>query len=95
MHAVVRNISLALRVVHSEIVRGPGCLSPAEFYIEAAMNQDAKTARGGKFHHMYMNIEFPTSSIQIGEENTDIEPTRAAFIQANGLVGVGVAGRRG
>jgi hypothetical protein len=58
------------------------------------MNLDAKTARGGKFHHMYMNIDFP-SSIQIGEENTDIEPTRAAFIQANGFVGVGVAGRRG
>jgi hypothetical protein len=37
--------------------------------------------RDGKFHHMYMNMG-NRSSIQMGEEDTDIEPTRAAFITA-------------
>jgi hypothetical protein len=37
--------------------------------------------RDGKFHHMHMNIDF-RSSIQMGEEDTDIEPTRAVFIKA-------------
>jgi len=37
--------------------------------------------RDGKFHHMHMNIDFH-SSIQIGEEDTDIEPIRATFIKA-------------
>jgi hypothetical protein len=37
--------------------------------------------RDGKFHHMHMNIDH-RSSILMGEEDTDIEPTRAAFIKA-------------
>ena len=37
--------------------------------------------RDGKFHHMQMNIDF-RSSILIGEEDAEIETTRAAFIKA-------------
>jgi hypothetical protein len=37
--------------------------------------------RDGKFHHMHMNIDY-RSSIQMGEEDAEIEPTRAAFITA-------------
>jgi hypothetical protein len=37
--------------------------------------------RDGKFHHMNMSIGNRTS-IQMGEEDTDIESTRAAFITA-------------
>jgi hypothetical protein len=35
----------------------------------------------GKFHYMQMNIDF-RSSILIGEEDAEIETTRAAFIKA-------------
>jgi hypothetical protein len=37
--------------------------------------------RDGKFHHMHMNIDY-RSAIQIGEEDINIEPTRAVFIKA-------------
>ena len=37
--------------------------------------------RDGKFHHMHMDIDF-RSRILIGEEDAEIEPTRAAFIKA-------------
>jgi hypothetical protein len=38
-------------------------------------------SRDDKLHHMHMNIGFQ-NGILIGEEDTDIEPTRAAFIKA-------------
>jgi len=36
--------------------------------------------RDGKFHHMHVSVDFPQNSLSMGEEDTEIEVIRAAFI---------------